>query len=89
MWIIYIIIIYPPFFTCIIWWVNVNTINLPFIFRQQSLQGFKVISMNNLIATMCFRGIRRIIPTKPIFMLQHTEWYFRMMVNNLIFSYPM
>ena len=86
--VIYIVIIYPAFVASIIRRIYVDTINLPFILWQQGFQCLKVVPMNNLVATMSFGGVGRIIAPIPIFMFQHTERHFRMMIDYLIFSYP-
>ena len=86
--VVYIVIVNPTLIACIIWRINIDAIYLPFIFWQQGFQGFKVVTMNYFVATVGLRGISRIIPPIPVFVFQHPERYFRMMVYNLIFSYP-
>ena len=79
---VYIIVIHPILIASIIWRIDIDALYATFIFWEQSLECFKIVSMNDLIfgcAPFTVEGFLQ---------FQCTKRNIQMMIQYSIFSEP-
>lgn len=86
-WVIYIVIVDPFLITCVIRWVYIDTVYFPLILWQQGFQSKKVIPVDYHISTSCIFGNLLSVPEAES-MFQHAVRDFLMMIDHLVFPYP-
>jgi hypothetical protein len=60
---------------------DIDTLHPSFVLRQERFQRQQIIPMNNLVTA--------VLPTKAILPIKHMKRHIQMMIDNLVFPYPL